>query len=55
MAQKVIITKDHDVINGLINNGWIVKSVTAQHVAIATSSSFTEKMEGKFCFVMEKS
>jgi hypothetical protein len=52
--QKIVITNDEFKINELIRAGWNLKSVTAQHVAIATSSSFTEKMEGKFCFVLEK-
>lgn len=53
MAQKVIITKNHDVINDMIDTGWIVKSVTAQYVS-TNGVSFTSTLEGKFCFVMEK-
>ena len=52
--QKIVITNDEFKINELIRAGWDLKSVTAQHVAIATSSTFTSKIEGKFCFVLEK-
>jgi hypothetical protein len=52
--QKIVITDDEFKINELIRAGWDLKSVTAQHVAISTSSSFTSKIEGKFCFVLEK-
>ena len=52
--QKIVITDDEFKINELIRSGWNLKSVTAQHVSISTSSSFTSKIEGKFCFVLEK-
>ena len=54
--QKVIITDSAYDINDCINMGWIVVSVTAQHVAIGNSgnSYSTEKVLGKFCFVIEK-
>ena len=52
--QKVVITDDEFKINSLIKEGWDLKSVTAQHVAITGGTSFTSKLEGKFCFVLEK-
>ena len=52
--QKVVITDDEFKINELIRAGWDLKSVTAQHVAITGGTSFTSKLEGKFCFVLEK-
>ena len=52
--QKIVITNDEFKINELIRAGWNLKSVTAQHVAVSTGSSRVEKMEGKFCFVLEK-
>ncbi len=52
--QKIVITDDEFKINELIRAGWDLKSVTAQHVAISTGSSITSKIEGKFCFVLEK-
>ena len=52
--QKVVITDDEFKINSLIKEGWNLKSVTAQHVAITGGTSFTSKLEGKFCFVLEK-
>jgi len=54
ILQKIVITDDEFKINTLIKEGWNLKSVTAQHVSISTSSSFTSKIECKFCFVLEK-
>ena len=47
--QKVIITKDQDVINEMLATGWRVVSVTAQHIAAGYGIS-----TGAFCFVIEK-
>lgn len=50
--QKIIITDKDSDINAEINRGWLVESVTAQHVS--TSSSGWSNMYGKFCFVLVK-
>lgn len=50
MEQKVIITNSQSDIQNLIDKGWRVISVTAQHVS--TGSSY--HLEGKFCFILEK-
>ena len=52
--QKIIITNDQDTINEMIDKGWVVKSVTSQHVS-TNGGSFSSTEIGKFCFVMEKS
>ena len=52
--QKVIITNNDEAINTEINRGWIVKSVIAQHVAVSTGSPLLGKLEGKFCFILER-
>ena len=56
--QKVVITSSEPIINNLILEGWEIKSVTAQHVACSppvTQYTAPEiKMEGKFCFLLEK-
>ena len=46
MKHKVIITKSPADINDWLEKGWIVKSVTAQHVGTTTT--------GSFCFVLER-
>ena len=48
--QQVVITDYPNDVNSLIDKGWIVVSVTAQHVS--TGSSATSK--GNFCFLLEK-
>ena len=50
MEQKVVITDLQYDINGELNKGWKIVSVTAQHVA--SGSSFETR--GKFCFVLER-
>lgn len=50
MEQKVIITDSQYDIQSYLDKGWIVVSVTAQHVA--SSSSYVTN--GKFCFVLER-
>lgn len=47
MQYKVIITKEQDEINVWLDKGWIIESVTAQHVS---SPHYAEK--GSFCFVI---
>jgi len=57
--QKIVITSDAKEINEQIALGWIVKSVTAQHVAIDHGNSnltaIAEKpaIRGYFCFLLE--
>ena len=52
--QKVVITKDASTINEMINAGWFVISVTAQHVSVSTTSNLTCTINGEFCFILEK-
>lgn len=47
--QKVIITKTESEINREIENGWSIKSVTAQHVASGTYAT-----EGQFLILLYK-
>lgn len=54
IEQKVLITKDQEIINGMISTGWIVKSVIAQHVSVGGGTYSTTEI-GEFCFIMEKS
>jgi hypothetical protein len=42
MEQKVLITTSQYDVNGMIDKGWKVTSVTANHD------------NGKFCFILEK-
>ena len=51
--QKIIITNDAFKINELIDAGWSVKSITAQHVAPGVNYSHSE-VKGSFCFLLEK-
>ena len=48
--QKVVITKFDSTINSLIREGWVIESVTAQHVSTGSGSH----LEGAFCFVLHK-
>ena len=52
MEQKVVITGSDSEINRYIVDGWLITSVTAQHVSV-TGDSYATK-EGKFCFVLER-
>jgi len=54
--QKVIITDSDRDINNYIGMGWTVVSVTAQHVSAGGGGNTynTEKVFGKFCFVLER-
>lgn len=54
MKQKVVITDSQYEIQNLINEGWRVVSVTAQHVSIS-GSSYLSVNNGKFCFILERS
>jgi len=53
MEQKVIIGKSTTDINNLLDKGWKIVSVTAQHVASATQYSAVP-VHGDFCFVLER-
>lgn len=53
MEQKVIIGKSTTDIDNLLDKGWKVVSVTAQHVASASQYS-TSAIYGDFCFVLER-
>lgn len=46
----VVITDSEYNVNPYLKNGWIVKFVSAQHVA----SGQAYKEIGKFCFVLER-
>ena len=50
MEQKVIITDSQFDVQNLIDKGWRVTSVTAQHV----SAGQTYQVLGKFCFILER-
>ncbi len=55
--QKVIITQSAEEINGYINLGWVVKSITAQHVAASPSTGYhatSFQAKGNFCFLLER-
>lgn len=59
IEQKVVITSEAKEINDTIANGWIVKSVTAQHVSISHGGMHIGTIDkpairGYFCFVLEK-
>lgn len=47
---KVIITKDEEKINQMLEEGWLIDSITAQHVATGLHSG----KEGKFLIVFKK-
>ena len=49
--QKVLITHNDSGVQRLLDQGWYIISVTAQHVAIGELSS---RLEGNFCFILEK-
>jgi hypothetical protein len=49
--QKVIITNSESKIETFIADGWKVKSVTAQHVALAGNAY--GDLKGKFLIVLE--
>ena len=53
LEQKVLITSSEKQINDLIDNGWFVKNVVAQHVSVA-SVSFSQQIKGDFLVVLER-
>ena len=46
---KVIITKDEEKINQMLKEGWLIDSITAQHVATGY-----DVKKGKFLIVFKK-
>ncbi len=40
MEQKVIITDSQYIVNSLIEEGWLVKSITPQYVTTGGNSHF---------------
>ena len=52
MEQKVIISDVEYNVQDLLNEGWRVVSVTAQHVSIGGGNYTTNN--GKFCFILER-
>ena len=52
--QKVLITSSEKEINDLIDKGWVVKNMVAQHVSISTSSSYSQQIKGDFLVLFER-
>ena len=52
--QKVLITSSDKEINDLIDKGWVVKNMVAQHVSISTSSSYSQQIKGDFLVLFER-
>lgn len=52
MKQKVIISDVEYNVQRLLDEGWKVVSVTAQHVSIGGGNYTTNN--GKFCFILER-
>lgn len=49
LEQKIVITQSEHEINNLLNEGWVVISVTAQYI-----EGFSYGAEGNFCFVLQR-
>ena len=47
--QKVVVTKNDNIINAYLNDNWKVVNVASQHVASSGLNLY-----GDFCFVIEK-
>ena len=47
---KILISNDQEEINAMLDEGWIIDSVTAQYV-VTSSISY---IEGKFLIVFKK-
>ena len=50
--QKFLIVDDEKQVNDLLNDGWYVLSVTAQHVAMGNGGGIFTR--GKFAIVLER-
>lgn len=48
VKQRVLITSVDDYVNNEIEDGWVVKSITPQHIAGYSSG------KSGFCFLLEK-
>lgn len=53
MEQKVVITRDQSEINGYLQKGWIVVSVTAQNINYG-GNQYERQPLGNFCFLLER-
>ena len=51
MEQKFIITGDEDQVQQLLEEGWRIVSVTAQHVATGSTGQY---LYGKFAIHLER-
>lgn len=47
---KVVITNVSEIVNGYLRDGWVVVSVTPQHVSTGGGSH----LHGNFCFVLKR-
>jgi hypothetical protein len=56
MEQKVMITDSQYDVQKVLDNGWKVVSVTAQHVSNSSGGQTynTTTNYGKFCFILER-
>jgi hypothetical protein len=56
VEQKFLIVENENQVNDLLNNGWYVISVTAQHVGISGSLDYDESnyIRGTFAVVLER-
>lgn len=57
MEQKIIITKAEDAanINSLLKEGWEVKNMIAEHVAVATGSGYhVSDRRGFIIFLLQR-
>jgi len=52
---KFLIVNDEHLVNILLNEGWEVVSVTAQHISVAgVRESFSKEATGNFAVVLKK-
>jgi hypothetical protein len=54
MESKVLITDSQYSIQDLLDKGWIIKSITAQHVA-SGGQNYSSSIIGKFLVIFERS
>ena len=52
MEQNIVITNSEQHIGRFLNDGWLIKSITAQYVS--ASGNAYGNAEGKFCFLIER-
>ena len=53
IEQKVLITTSQKEINDLIDKGWVVKNIVAQHVSIG-GGNYSYQIKGDFLFLFER-